>query len=121
MALIHYALWAPSAFSFATLGYAALLALMYFSFTLPISLLVGLPAFSFLNKRAFLRPITVMAIGLSSGLVIAFAFGGFHEPVSFLFYGFGGLLSASVCSLIIFSRSKRALQGTLRDETARRP
>ena len=105
MALANFALWSSRAFSFAVVGYAVLHALMYFSFTLPISLLVGLPAFSLLDKRALLNPVTVMAAGLMSGLVIAFAFGGFDNPISLLFYGFGGLLSAGVCSLIIFSRA----------------
>jgi hypothetical protein len=108
MALAHYYFYAPSKFSVATIGYAALLAIDYLAFTLPISLLVGFIAFAMLRRSRLLAPASVISIGLASGLFIALALVGFANPDVYLFFGFGGLSAALVCSLIIFWRSAGA-------------
>jgi peptidoglycan/LPS O-acetylase OafA/YrhL len=78
-------------------------------FTVPIALVVGVPAYSFLRNRDWLNPISVCVTGLLAGLasqVMMYTMSGQAVPLGFLMLGgFGGLIAAAVCSLLIFGRS----------------
>src|SRR5258708_23227448 len=88
---------------------ALLWAVWFLVFTVPIAVLVGVPAFSILRKRDLLNPASVCATGLLAGLAtIAAMYGvsGQSIPLGFLMLGgFGGFVSPAVCGPPIFRRS----------------
>jgi hypothetical protein len=77
-------------------------------FTVPIALLVGLPAYGVLRSRDWLSPASVCVTGLLAGLatqVVMYGVSGQTVPLGFLMLGgFGGLVAAAVSSLLIFRR-----------------
>ena len=102
---------------------ALLWALWFLVFTVPIAVLVGVPAFSILRKRDLLNPASVCTTGLLAGLAtIAAMYGvsGQSIPLGFLMLGgFGGLVAAAVCSLLIFRRSNHTVDPDARKSGAR--
>jgi len=103
---------------------AALLAVWFLVFTVPIALLVGVPAFSILRNRGLLSPASICITGLLAGLAtLAVMYGMSRQSVSLGFLmlgGFGGLVAAAVCSLLIFRwRSNHTVDPGARKSGAR--
>jgi hypothetical protein len=92
---------------------AAFWVVWFLVFTVPIALLVGVPAFSVLRHRGLLNPASVCATGLSVGLAtiaVMYGISGQSIPAGFLMLGgFGGLVAAAVASLLIFRRSNNTV------------
>jgi len=87
--------------------------LLFLVFTVPIAVIVGVPAFSILRNRDLLNPASVCTTGLLAGLAtiaVMYGISGQSIPLGFLMLGgFGGLVSAAVCSLLIFRRSNHTV------------
>jgi hypothetical protein len=100
-----------------------LLTLWLLVFTVPIALLVGMPAYSILRNRDWLSPASVCITGLLAGLAtqaVMYGMSGQAVPLGFLMLGgFGGLIAAAVCSLLIFRRSNHTLDPDARKSSAR--
>jgi hypothetical protein len=93
---------------------AALWTLWFLMFTVPIALVVGFPAYSFLRNRRWLSYGSVCITGALAGLatqVAMYGMSGQAVPLGFLMLGgFGGLIAAAVCSLLIFRRSRSTVE-----------
>jgi len=97
--------------------------LLFLVFTVPIAVIVGVPAFSILRNRDLLNPASVCTTGLLAGLAtiaVMYGISGQSIPLGFLMLGgFGGLVSAAVCSLLIFRRSNHTVDPDARKSSAR--
>ncbi len=102
---------------------ASLGGLWFLAFTVPIALLVGVPAFSILGNRGLLSPASVCITGLLAGLAtqaLMYGISGQSIPLGFLILGgFGGLVAGAVCSLLIFRRSNHTVDPDARKSSAR--
>ena len=82
--------------------------LLFSVFTVPIALVVGVPGYSFLRNRRWLSPASICITGALAGLatqVVMYGIAGETVPLGFLLLGgFGGLVAASVCSVLMFRR-----------------
>ena len=92
-------------------------------FTVPIAVLVGIPAFSVLRNRRLLNPAAVCITGLLAGLVtqtVMYGVSGQSIPLGFLILGgFGGFVAAAVASMLIFRRSNHTVDPNARNSSAR--
>ncbi|SRR5713101_6897356 len=102
---------------------AALSALWFLAFTVPVAVLVGVPAFSILRNRGLLSPASVCITGLLAGLATqALLYGISRQSIPFGFLmlgGFGGLIAAVVCNVLIFRRSNHTVDPDARKSSAR--
>src|SRR5712692_9938143 len=102
---------------------AVLWALWFLVFTVPIAMLVGVPASSILRNRDLLNPASVCITGLLAGLAtIAVMYGISGQSINLGFLvlgGFGGLVSAAICSVLIFRRSNYTVDPDARKSSAR--
>jgi hypothetical protein len=87
---------------------AVLWSLWFLVFTVPIALVLGVPGYSFLRNRRWLNPVSVCMTGALAGLatqVVMYGISGQTVPLGFLLLGgFGGLVAACVCSVLMFRR-----------------
>lgn len=101
----------------------ALWTLWFLVFTVPIALIVGVPAYSFLRNRRWLGPASVCITGALAGLVtqaVMYGISGETAPLGFvLLGGFGGLVAACVSSVLMFRRSNNTLDPDARKSGAR--
>jgi hypothetical protein len=82
-------------------------------FTVPIAVLIGVPAFGILRSRGLLNPAAVCVTGLLAGLAtqgVLYTISGQSIPLGFLVLGgFGGLVAGGVASLLLFWRSNHTI------------
>jgi hypothetical protein len=97
-------------------------AVWFSAFTVPVALLVGVPAFGLLRRRGWLNAGVICITGLTAGLgTIAVLYGISSQSINFGFLvlgGFGGLVAGAVSSLIVSRRSNHTLDREARESGA---
>lgn len=98
-------------------------AVWFSAFTVPVALLVGVPAFTLLRRRGWLNAGFICVTGLVAGLVtIALLYGISAQSIQLGFLalgGFGGLVAGGVSSLVMSRRSTYTMDPDARESGAR--
>ena len=108
MGLVHY-LYGRSDLGLKAFIYAPVGAFNYLIYMIPISFLVGLPAYYLLQKLRLLTGLTVSCYGVLIGSTVAWLLTN-RSIFSFLFFSSGGLIAATVAWFVLKYKSNKSFE-----------